>query len=182
MKTFRHFLCWVSTAVLAAALTLWAAPPPAPEGMIAPLFSALDQDGNHWKLSDHVGKGVVFLYFFPKADTADSSAEACSLRDNLFELKQKGVEVVGVSFDDKKVQKEFIFKYNLDFPLLTDADGAIADAYGTRMDSHGKMDRFVSFVIGVNGKIIHVTDSPDPAAHVKELANALAQLKGKTAP
>jgi peroxiredoxin Q/BCP len=181
MKTFRQLrlLNWISAAALAVALPLWAAPPlPAVEGQIAPRFEGTDQDGSHWKLSDHVGKRVVFLYFYPKDDTGGCTAEACSLRDNMFELDQAGVDVVGVSFDDQATHKKFVFKYNLDFPLLADTDGAIADAYGVRKGSDIKMDRRVSFLIGLDGKIVHVTDSPDPAVHVKELAATMAKLRG----
>ena len=175
MKTSRHLLCWLFAATFAAAALPMLA---AVEGQNAPRFSSEDQDGHHWKLSEHIGKKVVFLYFYPKDDTAGCSAEACSLRDNMFELKQQGVDVVGVSFDDKESHKKFVFKYNLDFPLLADTDGHIADAYGVRTGAVKKMDRRVSFLIGLDGKIIHVTDSPNPDVHIKELAMAVAKLRG----
>src|ERR1700678_3716582 len=140
MNVSRHLRCWICAAALAAALPLSAGPPPILVGQDAPLFSGQDQDGSHWKLSDHIGKQVVFLYFYPKDDTTGCTAEACSLRDNVAELKQAGVDVVGVSFDDKDTHKNFIFKYNLNFPLLADTGGVIADAYGARMGEHKKMD------------------------------------------
>jgi peroxiredoxin Q/BCP len=178
MNTSRHLLCWIAAAALTAAPVLLAAPPvPAAAGQTVPSFTGRDQDGSYWKLSDHIGKKVLFLYFFPKDDTAGCTTEACSLRDNMPELKQAGVDVVGVSFDDQDTHKNFAFKYNLNFPLLADTRGAIADAYGVRAGEHKKMDRRVSFLIGLDGKILHVTDSPDPALHVKELANALARLR-----
>ena len=181
MKTFQHLLCWISTATLAAAaLPILAAPPhPALEGQVAPLFSGENQDGRQWRLSEHIGKRIVFLYFYPTDDTAGSTTEACNLRDNMIELKQDGVDVVGASFNDKKTQRNFMFKYNLNFPLLADTCGSIADAYGVRMDAKIKMDRRVSFLIGLDGKIIHVTESPNPAVHIKELATALAKVREK---
>jgi peroxiredoxin len=66
--------------------------------------------------------------------------------------------------------------------LLSDSGGTIADAYGARMGDGKKMDRRISFLIGLDGKIIHVTDSPDPAVHLREMQEALARLGGKTAP
>jgi thioredoxin-dependent peroxiredoxin len=178
MKTVRHLYGWISTVALVAALPLLAEPPFTPvTGQDAPLFSGRDQDCHHWNLSDHLGKRVVFLSFSPKDDTAGCTAEACSLRDNMYELKQAGVEVVGVSFDDKLTHKNFIFKYGLDFPLLADTDGVIADAYGVRLGVGRKMDRRVSFLIGLDGKILHVTDSPNPEVHLKELATAMGKLR-----
>jgi peroxiredoxin Q/BCP len=178
MKTSRHLLCWICAVALAAA-------PPLLAGTLlkagdnAPLFWGHDQDGNKWTLASHIGKKMVLLYFYPADNTAGCSAEACSLRDNMVEFKQAGVDVVGVSFDDKDSHKDFIFKYNLDFPLLADTNGAIADAYGARMDKGIKMDRRVTFLIGLDGKIIHVTDSPNPTVHLKEIALALANLSTK---
>jgi len=124
----------------------------------------------------------VLLYFYPKDDTRGCTAEACSLRDNMVDFKEAGVEVVGVSFDPKDSHKKFIFKYNLNFPLLADTSGSIADAYGARMGKDKEMDRRISFLIGLDGKILHVTDSPDPAVHLKEIKAEIAKLKGKVTP
>jgi peroxiredoxin Q/BCP len=181
MKTWPHLLSWISTVSLfAAAQSVLAAPPhPALEGQIAPLFCGDDQDGRQWRLSEHIGKKMVFLYFYPMDDATGSTAEACNLRDNMIELRQDGVEVVGVSFNDKKTHRNFMFKYNLNFPLLADTCGSIADAYGVRMDAHQKLDRRVSFLIGLDGKIIQVTESPNPTVHIKELATALAKVREK---
>jgi peroxiredoxin Q/BCP len=212
MKTSRYLLCWFSVSALAAiALPLSGAmaaatanspdedareseavreaeqEQPAPVALLAvgdraPLFSGHDQDRHKWKLSNHLGKSVVFLYFYPKDNTAGCTAEACGLRDNLVELKQLGVDVVGVSFDGKDSHKEFAFRNNLSFPLLADTDGQIADAYGARMVGDKKMDRRISFLIGLDGKIVHITDSPEPAIHVREMVAAVAKLTGKVAP
>ncbi len=185
MKTTHHLLAWLAAAAMAvSALPLLAEAPlkPLKTGDNAPLFLGHDQDGNKWKLSDHIGKRVVLLYFYPKDDTAGCTAEACGLRDNMAAFKQEGVEVVGVSFDDKKSHQNFAFKYNLDFTLLADTSGQIADAYGARMVNNKKMDRRVSFLIGLDGKIIHLTDSPDPAVHLREMAEAIVKLNRKVSP
>jgi peroxiredoxin Q/BCP len=183
MKTFRHLCCWICAATLAVAVLPLLANEPKPPvthlkvGDAAPLFAGRDQDCNKWKLAHHLGKKVVLLCFYPEDNTTGTIAETCGLSDNMFEIKQAGVDVVAVSFDNKKTQKEFVFKYNLDFPLLADTSGQIADAYGARMDPDRKMDRRISFLIGLDGKIIHVTDSPDATVHIKELAEALAKLR-----
>src|SRR5438876_10452024 len=122
----------------------------------APAIEAKDQDGKTWKLADVVGKKIVLLYFYPKDDTPGCTKEACAFRDNIGDLKKDKVEVVGVSFDSAESHQKFISKYNLNFPLLVDTDGKIADAYGVKMADR-KMARRVSFLIGLDGNIAHVT-------------------------
>jgi peroxiredoxin Q/BCP len=180
MKTLRNLLCLGFLFALSAA-ALARPDHPVAEGQIAPRFTGEDQDGHSWKLSQHLAKKMVFLYFYPADDTAGGATEACNLRDNMLELRQEGVDVVGVSFDNKQTHRNFVFKYNVNFPLLADTGGHIADAYGVRTAPDKKLDRRVSFLIGLDGKIMHVTDSPDAALHMKELATALAKLKEKAA-
>lgn len=143
----------------------------------APLVEGKDQDGKDWKLSDDVGKKLVLLYFYPKDDTRGCTKEACGFRDNIDTLKADNVEVIGVSFDSGDSHQKFISKYNLNFPLIADTDGKIADTYGVRMTGKS-MARRVSFLIGLDGKIIHVTDSPDAGTHLSEMKDAAAKAKG----
>jgi len=180
MKTLRYLLCWISVAALAGALPLHAEVN-LQVGQVAPRFSGHDQDGHIWRLSRYLGKKYVLLYFYPKDDTAGGLAEASWLRDNLADFKLAGVEVVGVSTDSRKSHKEFAFKNNLPFPLLADKYGDIADAYGASVGGVYKIDRRVSFLIGLNGRILRVTNSPDPVAHLKEMAAVIAQLSGRNA-
>jgi peroxiredoxin Q/BCP len=142
----------------------------------APLVQGKDQNGNEWKLSDVVGKKVVLLYFYPKDDTPGCTKEACGFRDRIADLKKDNVEVVGVSFDSSESHQKFISKYNLNFPLLADTDGSIADAYGVRM-SGKNMAKRTSFLIGLDGKIVHVTDTMNADTHLSEMKEAVANLK-----
>ena len=144
----------------------------------APLVEGKDQDGKTWKLTDHVGKQVVLLYFYPRDDTPGCTKQACGLRDRVGELKKEKVEVVGVSFDSSESHQKFIAKHNLNFPLLADTDGKIADAYGVRREPGKDMARRASFLIGLNGKIIHVTDVPSADVHLAEMKEAVAKLGG----
>ncbi len=145
-------------------------------GDTAPPVSGKDQDGKTWNLSDARGKKLVLLYFYPKDDTPGCTKEACGFRDRIAELKQDGVEVVGVSFDSADSHQKFISKYNLNFPLLVDTDGKIADAYGARLPGRN-MARRVSFLIDKDGKIAHVTDNMSADAHLSETKDAVAKLK-----
>jgi peroxiredoxin Q/BCP len=142
----------------------------------APLIEGKDQDGKTWKLADEVGKKVVLLYFYPKDDTPGCTKEACGFRDRISDLKKENVEVVGVSFDSAESHQKFISKFNLNFPLLVDTDGKIAATYGTKMADRN-MSRRVSFLIGLDGKIAHVTDNPKAETHLTEMKEAAEKVK-----
>ena len=145
-------------------------------GEPAPKIQGVDQDGKTWKLDDVLGKKVVLLYFYPKDDTPGCTKEACGFRDRISDLKKENVEVVGVSFDSPDSHQKFISKYHLNFPLLADTDGKIADAYGVRMTGKD-MARRVSFLIGTDGKIVHVTDTMNADTHLAEMKDAVDKLK-----
>jgi peroxiredoxin Q/BCP len=174
-----HAIAIALVAGLAASMSALAADAPAmPKvGDKAPLVEGSDEAGKAWKLADEVGKKVVLLYFYPKDDTPGCTKEACGFRDNIDALKAQNVEVVGVSFDSGESHQKFIAKYNLNFPLISDTSGKIADAYGVRMNGRN-MDNRVSFLIGLDGKIVHVTNSPDAEKHLTEMKDAAAKLKG----
>jgi peroxiredoxin Q/BCP len=142
----------------------------------APLIEARDQDGKDWKLADQIGKQVVLVYFYPKDDTPGCTKEACGFRDRMDDLKKEKVEVIGVSFDSADSHQKFITKYHLNFPLLVDTDGKIVAAYGVKMPDKN-MARRVSFVIGLDGRIAHITDNPSADAHLSESKAAVEKLK-----
>ena len=95
----------------------------------APYFKVNDQDGNSISSVDYKGKKWI-VFFYPKADTPGCTAEACNLRDNYFELKKEGFELLGVSADTEKSQNNFKEKYNLPFPLLADENKEVINAFG----------------------------------------------------
>jgi peroxiredoxin Q/BCP len=145
----------------------------------APLFEGKDQDGKTVRLADLCQhKKIVLLYFYPKDNTPGCTKEACGFRDRLGELQTNNVEVIGVSFDSAESHKKFIADYKLNFRLLSDPDGKIVDAYGVQVVGR-KMARRVSFLIGLDGKIVHVTDAGNPDIHFNEMKDAIAGLKKK---
>ena len=168
--------------LLVAFLTLAASPGFAGEtatpkvGDPAPAITGTNQDGKEWKLADCAGKKAVLLYFYPKDFTGGCTKEACGFRDQMPELAKGDVEVVGVSFDSSESHAKFIAQHKLNFTLLADTDGKIADAYGARIAGKD-MARRVSFLIGTDGKIVHVTDSPSADTHLNEMKEAVAKLK-----
>jgi len=144
----------------------------------APLVEGKDQAGKTWKLAELVGKKAVLLYFYPKDDTPGCTQEACGLRDRMADLAKDNVAVIGVSFDSGKSHQQFIDKYRLNFPLLADTGGQIAEAYGARIPGRD-MARRVSFLIGLEGKIAHVTADPSAEVHLSEMNAAVAKLPKK---
>jgi thioredoxin-dependent peroxiredoxin len=145
-------------------------------GDTAPAFTGKDQNGKDFKLADLTGKKIVLLYFYPKDFTGGCTKEACSFRDGFEDFATNNVEIVGVSFDSADSHLQFIAKYKLNFTLLADTDGKIADIYGVRQAGKN-MDKRVSFLIGLDGKIVHITDSGNPDIHLAEMKEAIASLK-----
>jgi peroxiredoxin Q/BCP len=142
----------------------------------APLFTGQDQDGKTFNLADHVGKKLVLLYFYPKDFTGGCTKEACGLRDRMGDLQSANVEVIGVSHDTADSHKKFIDKYHLNFTLVADPDLKIIQAYGVKMPFLS-MSKRVSFLIGLDGTILHVTDTLNPQTHLDEMKTAIAALK-----
>ncbi len=143
---------------------------------MAPAFSGVDQNSNTVNSADIIGKKIVLLYFYPKDFTGGCTKEACGFRDRMGDLQKDNVEIIGVSFDTAESHKKFAEKYNLGFPLLPDTDGKIADAYGTKMATKDLSNR-VSFLIGLDGKIVHVTNTGNPQTHFDEMQAAIDSLQ-----
>ncbi len=173
MKTLLHSIALASSLAMAA--SAFAAEMPK-VGDKAPPIQGKDQNGKTVKSSDFAGKKAVLLYFYPKDDTPGCTKEACGLRDRMSDLEKDNVQVLGVSFDNGESHQKFISKHKLNFPLLADTDGKIADAYGVRMIGKNMAKR-VSFLIDRDGKIAHVTDNPKADVHLAEMKDAVEKLK-----
>jgi len=138
-------------------------------GTQAPAFSVKDTNGNPVSLSDFAGKTVV-LYFYPKDDTPGCTKQACSFRDAQTDYTSKNVVILGVSADDETSHQAFTQKYNLTFPLLADTEKTLIKAFD--VDGGGYAKR-VTYVIGPDGKIIHVDASVNTSTHANDLLAAL---------
>lgn len=143
----------------------------------APDFIAKDQNGNPVSLSQFIGKKVV-LYFYPKDDTPGCTAEACDFRDNYQGLKNKGIEVLGVSVDDEKSHQKFITKHSLPFTLLADTDKQIVEAYGVwgEKNNYGKKymgTNRTTFIINEEGKIAHIIKKVDTKNATQQVLDLL---------
>ena len=144
----------------------------------APDFSLEDQFGNIHTLSMYKGKKVL-IYFYPKDDTPGCTTEACSFRDNYEALQSAGLVVLGISKDTVKSHKKFVEKYNLPFPLLSDTETTVAQAYGVWKNKkfmgreYMGVDR-MSFLIDEEGNIAKIYEEVKPATHVGDIRNDVA--------
>jgi peroxiredoxin Q/BCP len=143
----------------------------------APDFEVRDDRDKTFHLSDLKGKTVV-LYFYPKADTPGCTKESCEFRDTAKQYAKKNAAIVGVSPDEPSAQAKFKSKYELTFPLLADADHAIAEAYGVWKEKsmYGKKYMGVertTYVIDPDGTIIHVYEKVKPEGHAEQVLAAL---------
>ena len=123
----------------------------------APDFALVDQHGKKVRLKDRRGRKTV-VYFYPKANTSGCTAQSCALRDAEPDLAKIGADVVGISPDQPGAQLKFDEKYSLGFPLLSDADHAVADAWGAwgEKSMYGKKFMGIvrsAFVVDEKGKI-----------------------------
>lgn len=150
-------------------------------GQKATDFSLPDQDGKIHRLSDYKGRWVV-LYFYPKDNTPGCTKEACQFRDNLENLKNKGVVVLGVSADSVASHKKFHEKYNLNFALLSDVNKEVIKAYeawGKKKFMGREFEGIlrVTYLINPKGLITKVYPNVDPEIHAREIIQDVEILK-----
>ncbi|HOB84066.1 MAG TPA: thioredoxin-dependent thiol peroxidase [Bacteroidales bacterium] len=146
---------------------------PLKEGMKAPSFEGIDQNGNMVRSGDFAGKKLV-LYFYPKDDTPGCTAEACDLRDNYKMFLEKGFAVVGVSGDTEKSHKKFSDKYSLPFPIIADTGRKILEDYRvwTQKSLYGRTFLGIArttFVIDEKGTIEQIIKKVNTKAHSDQI-------------
>jgi peroxiredoxin Q/BCP len=144
----------------------------------APNFTLPDQDGNKVKLTGLRGQKVV-LYFYPKADTPGCTTQAQGVRDRAADYDAAGAVVLGVSRDPVERIAKFADKHSLGFPLLSDADHAVAEAYGVWVEKSMYGRKFMgmqraTFVIDPKGKVTHVFPKVSPKTHDDVVLAALS--------
>lgn len=143
----------------------------------APEFELTDETGVKRNLRGLLTDGPVVLYFYPAAMTPGCTAESCHFRDLKAEFAEAGAQRVGVSADDVDKQRQFSDKHGFDFPLLSDADRSVAEAYGVRRSFGPLPTKRATFVIGTDGRIIDIIKS-----EVRMSVHADRALKALAAP
>lgn len=144
----------------------------------APPFTLPDQGGAPVSLSDFAGRKLL-VYFYPKADTSGCTAQSCSVRDHLGLLAGQAVAAVGISPDKPKAQQAFDARYGLGFPLLSDPDHAVADAWGTwgEKSLYGKKYMGIvrsSFLIDEEGRVVQAWYKVSPGDTMPKALAALS--------
>ena len=147
------------------------------EGVAAPDFSGINQNGATVSLATFKGKKLI-LYFYPKDDTPGCTAESCNLNDNYDYWISKGYEVVGVSPDSEASHAKFAKKYGLKFNLIADTGKEILESYGVWGEkmNYGKSYMGVirtTFVINEEGIIEKIFNKVDTKEHTSQISKEL---------
>ncbi|RWR22227.1 thioredoxin-dependent thiol peroxidase [Microbacterium enclense] len=146
-------------------------------GQAAPDFTLLDQDEHPVSLGDFRGRRVI-VYFYPAAQTPGCTTQACDFRDSLASLQGAGYTVLGVSRDTPEKLRAFRDSDGLTFPLLSDPDHVVHEAYGAwgEKQNYGKTVTGVlrsTFVIDEEGRIVEAQYNVKATGHVARLRKAL---------
>jgi thioredoxin-dependent peroxiredoxin len=143
----------------------------------APDFTLQDADDKPVSLSDYRGRRVI-VYFYPAASTPGCTTQACDFRDNLGELNDAGIDVLGISPDKPAKLAKFRDQQQLTFPLLSDPDRAVLEAWGAfgEKKMYGKTVTGVirsTFVVGADGKVEEAQYNVRATGHVAKLRKDL---------
>lgn len=150
------------------------------EGDAAPDFSLPTDGAGTVRLSELKGKPVV-LYFYPKDDTPGCTKEACGFRDSLPDFTGVGATVIGISKDTVAKHDKFKAKYDLTFPLASDEDGAVCEAYGTWVEKNMYGRKYMgieraTFLIDGDGRLAKIWRKVKVPGHVDEVLAAVKSL------
>ncbi len=153
-------------------------------GKKAPDFTLAATDGKGGEQTLQLGKlkgRPVVVYFYPKDDTPGCTAQACGFRDTLGELQNMDVAVIGVSKDSVASHQTFAKKFELNFPLASDTEGQVCEAYGVWIEKsmYGKkymgIDR-ATFLIDTDGKVAKEWRKVSVPGHIADVAKAINDL------
>ena len=149
-------------------------------GRKAPAFTLKDQNGKPHRLSDHAGQPVV-VYFYPKDDTTGCTKEACAFQATLPSFDKSKAVVLGISILDEASKAKFASKYGLTFPLLADADHAVAERYGVwqKKSLYGRSFMGIvrtTYLIDSSGRVSRRWDNVKIDGHAEAVREAIDLL------
>lgn len=144
-----------------------------PVGSAAPDRTMRDQTGAHRSLASFRGRPLV-VFFYPKDGSPGCTREACAFRDAWSRYETVGIQLVGVSTDSPQSHAEFAREHELPFPLLSDPDGELTEAFG--VNTHLGYSSRVSFLLDAQGIVRAVFRDVDPGVHADEVLAEAARL------
>ncbi len=158
----------------------------------SPQFSAKDDSNNSWNSKDYIGKNIIIVYFYPAAMTGGCTKQACAFRDDRSKLNEIDAIVVGISGDEVENLKYFKEAYQLNFPLLSDEDGSIAQIFGVPQREGGSIERTIggnnvtlkrgvtssrwTFIIDKKGNIAYKNTEVDAAQDSQQTIEVIKNL------
>jgi peroxiredoxin Q/BCP len=150
------------------------------EGDAAPDFTLAATAGRTVRLQDYAGKPLL-LYFYPKADTSGCTKEACAFQEALPQLGSLGLDVIGVSRDPMKALEKFAEKYGLTFPLASDEQGSVTEAYGVWVEKSMYGRKYMgiersTFLIGRDGRVARAWRKVSVTGHAADVLKAAQAL------
>jgi thioredoxin-dependent peroxiredoxin len=162
------------------------------EGDLAPSFEARTLSGRMWRSDEHFGKKFVVVYFYPADFTNGCTRQACAFRDRMTELQEADVEVVGVSGDSPETHELFRRVHSLNFPLISDEEGKVAEAFGVPVRTGDTITRMVdgveqtltrgvtasrwTFIIGKDGRIVRKNTTVDAEQDCRKVLETVRRL------
>ena len=146
-------------------------------GTKAPNFTLQIDDGSNLKLSDYLGQKVV-IYFYPKDNTPGCTTEACDFRESLQQFNKLNCHVIGISRDSVATHAKFKEKYDLNFPLGADEEGAVCQLYGVWAEKSMFGKKYfginrATFLINEQGTVTHVWPNVSVSTHIKDILTVL---------
>jgi peroxiredoxin Q/BCP len=161
----------------------------------APSFTCTDDTGKSWNSGEHFGRKITVVYFYPAALTGGCTKQACGFRDDMKSLTERGVEVVGVSGDEVPGLQLFKQVHDLNFTLLADTDGSVAQKFGVPLRPGGAITQTVdgkehvlkrgvtaarwTFVVDKSGKIAVKNSQVNAAEDSKAILALVEKLDQK---
>ncbi|GAB3677365.1 peroxiredoxin [Salinisphaera aquimarina] len=142
----------------------------------APVIDRIAHDGERVNTAAEPDARPVVVYFYPRDDTPVCTRQACSFRDHLGEFNALDAQVIGVSADDDASHRDFAERHALTFPLISDHDGSLSQAFGVGR-ALGVLANRVTFVIDRHGVIVMRYQAQLAAArHVEKAMTVLRTL------
>jgi len=154
-----------------------------------PAFKTISDDGTSWDIKDYLGEKHIVIYFYPAAMTAGCTAQACAYRDLSSDLESENAMVVGVSGDNVEGLQVFKKSHNLNFTLLSDESGEIAQLFGVPTNDGGTITREINgqsvdltrgttasrwtFIVNKKGKVVYKNEQVNASKDTKEVLTFL---------